>query len=223
MSAEHVMVAVLSPHPAVREGFTAMLNRHADRIRVIELPSSFEDLEPHVVLYDVMGLYNSDGVEFDELIKKTAAVVFAVSRELRPDLLTRALERGADGFFELGVTEEELVAAIDSAMTGWQVGDPGPDPVVGSSGSEQRSRRLGQDVGLTQRETTVLGLIVQGLSNDEIAAREFLSINTVKTYIRMAYRKIGVSTRAGAAVWAVQHGFGYEGEPPSAYLAPQQD
>ena len=140
-------------------------------------------------------------------MKKTACVVFAVSRTLRPDLLSQALARGADGFFELGVTEDELITAVDSAMTGWQLGDPGPDPVVGSSTSEQRLVRLGGDLGLTGRETRVLALIAQGLTNDEIAARDFLSINSVKVYIRHAYRKIGVNSRSQAAIWAVQHGF----------------
>jgi hypothetical protein len=50
-------------------------------------------------------------------------------------------------------------------------------------------------------------LILQGRSNQEVAAETFLSLNSVKTYIRSAYRKIGVHHRAQAAVWAMQHGF----------------
>ncbi|WP_243058130.1 response regulator transcription factor [Nocardioides sp. SR21] len=206
MPAGIAKVAVLSPHPVVVEGFSAMLSRHHDRVEVIDLPTSFDDLEPDVVLYDVAALADGDGVDLDELVKATASVVLAVARDLRPDLLGRALSRGVDGFIPLGAGEEELMAGIDSAMTGWQAGDPGPDPVVGSSTSEQRSHRLGADVGLSVREARVLSLIAQGRSNDEIAAEEFLSVNTVKSYIRTAYRKIGVHTRSQAVVWAVQHG-----------------
>jgi DNA-binding NarL/FixJ family response regulator len=206
MPAGIAKVAVLSPHPVVVEGFTAMLSRHHDRVEVIDLPTSFDDLEPDVVLYDVAALAEGDGVDLDELVKQTASVVLAVARDLRPDLLGKALSRGVDGFFSVDVGEAELLAAVESAMTGWQAGDPGPDPVVGSSTSAQRSHQLGADVGLSPREQRVVSLIAQGLSNDQIAAREYITVNTVKTYIRTAYRKIGASTRAQAVVWAIQHG-----------------
>jgi DNA-binding CsgD family transcriptional regulator len=62
-------------------------------------------------------------------------------------------------------------------------------------------------VGLTAREAEVLALITQGFSNQEIAERSYLSINSVKTYIRTAYRKIGVTRRAQAVVWGMKHGF----------------
>jgi DNA-binding NarL/FixJ family response regulator len=138
--------------------------------------------------------------------------VLAIARDLRPDLLGRALSQGVDGFIAMDASEEELLAGVDSAMTGWQAGDPGPDPVVGSSDSEQRSHRMGADAGLSDREAHVLALIAQGLSNDQIAANEYLSVNTVKSYIRTAYRKIGVHTRPQAVAWAVRHGVDADAE-----------
>jgi NarL family two-component system response regulator LiaR len=65
---------------------------------------------------------------------------------------------------------------------------------------------------LSSRESQIVALIVQGLSNQEIADIAYLSINSVKTYIRTAYRKMGVTRRSQAVVWAMQHGFG----PPPA-------
>ncbi|WP_345520958.1 response regulator transcription factor [Nocardioides conyzicola] len=61
-------------------------------------------------------------------------------------------------------------------------------------------------VGLTGREVQVLALIAEGLTNQEIADRVYISINSVKTYIRAAYRKVGVNSRSQAAIWAMQHG-----------------
>jgi len=174
-----VKVAVLSSQQVVVEGFTAMLSRHHDRFVIVEVPTAPTDPEPDVVLYDVVGLVEGKGEDLDYLVKQTGAAVFAVTRKLRPDLLAQALNRGAGGFFELGVTEEELVDAIESAVTGWHVGDAGTDPMVGSSTSEQRSHRLGQDVGLSPRQARILALIAQGLSNDEIAA--------VTTFLRQSW------------------------------------
>ena len=80
---------------------------------------------------------------------------------------------------------EGIVAMVEAAAAG------SPEPTDG-------------DAGLSAREVEVLALIAEGLTNQEIADRVFVSINSVKTYIRSAYRKIGVHSRSQAAVWAHQ-------------------
>ena len=65
----------------------------------------------------------------------------------------------------------------------------------------------GKEHGLTVRESEIVALITQGLSNQEIAERSYLSINSVKTYIRTAYRKMGVERRSQAVLWGIRHGF----------------
>jgi DNA-binding CsgD family transcriptional regulator len=62
-----------------------------------------------------------------------------------------------------------------------------------------------QDVALTPREREVLTLVAEGLSNQEIAERLFVTSNTLKSYIRSAYRKVGVRTRAQAVRWMYEH------------------
>lgn len=61
------------------------------------------------------------------------------------------------------------------------------------------------DPGLTSREAEIVMLLTHGLSNQQIADHSFLSINSVKTYIRSAYRKIGVQTRSQALLWGMDH------------------
>ena len=211
MSAVRTKVAVISPQPLTMEGFAGILGRHPHRFELVTSSTWRDDLEeeqePDVVLYDVLGLVRGDGSDLDHLIKETSSAVFAVGRDLRPALLSQALEQGVDGFFSEDVTEEELLAAIDSAMTGWLPGDEGPDPVVGSSTSAARAHQLGTDQGLSRRESQVVAMVAQGRRNDEIADRLFISINSVKSYIRTAYRKIGVTTRSQAVAWAIEHGF----------------
>jgi len=66
---------------------------------------------------------------------------------------------------------------------------------------------LGQEAGLTPREAEIIGLIAQGLNNSDITEKCSLSVNSVKSYIRSAYRKMDVSSRSQAVAWGVQHGF----------------
>ncbi|RIK15937.1 MAG: hypothetical protein DCC50_06575 [Acidobacteria bacterium] len=64
----------------------------------------------------------------------------------------------------------------------------------------------GMDHQLSPREAEVVAFITQGLSNQDITERAYLSMNTVKTYIRSAYLKMGVTTRSQAVRWGMQHG-----------------
>jgi DNA-binding CsgD family transcriptional regulator len=67
---------------------------------------------------------------------------------------------------------------------------------------------------LTGRERDVLELITNGYTNSEVGRLLFLSLNSVKTYVRSAYRKIGAETRSQAVVWGVRHGLLAEYDPP---------
>ena len=114
------------------------------------------------------------------------------------------MDRGATAVIPLSISAEQLTEVIRAAVEGHLEDLPTvltPDDSVFP----------GKDVGLSRRESDVVGLIAQGRSNQEIADECFLSINSVKTYIRSAYRKIGVHQRAQAVAWALQHGFA----PPS--------
>ena len=82
---------------------------------------------------------------------------------------------------------------------------------------------LGREAGLSGRESSVLRLIVQGHTTCEIAERLHLSINSIKTYIRTTYRKIGVKSRLQAVTWAIQHGFPIEREEPGETRGAQPD
>jgi DNA-binding CsgD family transcriptional regulator len=74
--------------------------------------------------------------------------------------------------------------------------------------------------GLSPRESNVLELVVLGHTNQQIADTLYLSINSVKTYIRSAYRKTGVSTRGQAVAWGIQHGFSAEQIEPTPRHGP---
>ena len=212
MHGRPLRVAVRSPQQVVAEGLVSLLGRRPGRVEVVASPRSYDDVEPDVVLYDVLDLLDGDTDRLRFLVERTTAKVLAVGRDLRPDLASAALAAGADGFFSMGASEDELLEAVESAGTGWEEGDPGPSPIIGAAGSEVWAHQLGTDVGLTEREAEVLAKIAEGHTNHEIAQQLYLSINSVKTYIRSAYRKIGAESRSQAVSWAIRHGF--PAEPP---------
>jgi DNA-binding NarL/FixJ family response regulator len=156
---------------------------------------------PDVVLYDVINLDEGDTTELEFLLKHTVSTVIAVDRTLKPELGTRAREAGVEWAITLDIDPDELVAVIADAMTG----NLEDDTNVAQEWSA--TSHLGAEAGISPREADILQLVVMGYSNQEIAEELFLSINSVKTYIRSAYHKIDANSRSQAIVWAIQNGF----------------
>jgi len=194
MSEQPVRLAIVSRQEVVARGLTAMLADYPDRVIVTALPTVWTSAAGvQVVLYDTLGLHDGDGADLDHLVHRTGAKVLVVSRDMRPDLRARALAKGCSSWISMSVRAKELVEAIELTAAG----APLPD----------QEERLGQDAGLSPREVETIALITQGLSNQEIADRLHLTTNTLKSHIRQAYRKMGVTSRPQAVVWALQHGF----------------
>jgi DNA-binding NarL/FixJ family response regulator len=118
------------------------------------------------------------------------------------DAVSTELARGAAGYISKRAPAERLVRGLVQVSRGRVVVElVGPRPAA----APQRPAP-GPDWPLTDRETAVLALIAQGRSNQEIAEDLSLSINSIKSYIRVAYRKIDVSSRSQAVLWGVRHG-----------------
>ncbi len=86
--------------------------------------------------------------------------------------------------------------------------DPTPSPSIPDQpggGGETGDLWPGKAQGLTLREGEIIEMITCGLSNQEIAEHTFLSINSIKSYIRSSYRKMGVTSRSEAVLWGVHH------------------
>jgi DNA-binding NarL/FixJ family response regulator len=199
-----IRLAIVNDYEIVVAGVAAMLEPHRDRIAVVELNSGLPVLsDVDVILYDTFGQVQGDGVDLNDLVHGSDARVVIFSWNLQPDLVQRAIDKGAAGYLSKGLSSADVVEAVEAVHAGKIVTPP-------ESGTIDRGANgdwPGRDVGLTAREAEVLALITQGLSNQEIAKRSYLSINSVKTYIRTAYRKIGVTRRSQAVVWGMKHGF----------------
>ncbi|GCD90031.1 response regulator transcription factor [Nocardioides sp. LS1] len=196
-------IAVLNDYELVVAGIAAVLGPFSDRVVVVELDSRMPVVsDVDIVLYDTFGQVQGDALDVEELVPHGAARLVVFSWNLDPGLIERAVSHGVAGYLSKGLSGEEIVDALERIAAGERVL---PDPATRAD--EDFGRWPGDTVGLSARESEMLALIVRGLPNKEIATRAGLSINSVKTYIRTAYRKIGVTTRAQAVVWAMAHGF----------------
>ncbi|GAA4698101.1 response regulator transcription factor [Nocardioides conyzicola] len=203
-SSPHVIrVGLISDQSIVRAGVRSLLAPYDDRVTVVDIGPESDLGDAQVVLYDVLGLHQGDVKGLETAVKAHPGRVLALSRELQPGLAARALGIGAVASVSLGIDAEELVEVIEAFAAGHLEDGSQAD----LDNQADRRRQLGRGVNLSPRELEVLGLIVRGRSNEEIAAELYLSINTVKTVIRSVYRKIGVATRSRAVAWAIEHGF----------------
>jgi NarL family two-component system response regulator LiaR len=201
-----VRVALMNDYELVVSGLQQLLAPYADRVRVVELDSLLPvHTETDVLLYDAFGRERVTG-PVEEVINQTDAKVVIYTWHLDPELVQDALAKGAMGCVSKTVDAIELVSALEKVNAGSVVVSDA-DPAEALEAEITQGDWPGRQHGLSARESEVLALIAQGLSNQEIADRAFLSINSVKTYIRSAYRKIGVERRTQAVLWATRSGF----------------
>ena len=197
-------VAVVNDYELVVVGVAALLEPYRDRVQVVELDSNLPVLrDVDVILYDTFGQVQGRGVDVESLVDGGPAKVVVYSWNLHGRLVEDSLEAGVAGYLSKGVEAEELVTAIERVHAGERV----LPQIGGTVNPRPESDWPGKEFGLSAREAEIIALITQGLSNQEIAERSYLSINSVKTYIRTAYRKIGVERRAQAVLWGIKHGF----------------
>jgi DNA-binding NarL/FixJ family response regulator len=193
-----VWVQIVTTQRVVELGLRAMLAGVSAPFTLTTSGPSVAD--PDVVLFDVICMRDGDTAELDVWVKDTATIVIAIDRTLRPELGAQARAHGVEWSIALDITDDDFVQVIREAIAGTL-----EDSDIAQEW--ETTDFLGQEVGLSPRESTVLVLVTRGFSNQDIADELYLSINSVKTYIRSAYRKIGASTRSQAVAWSIQAGF----------------
>ena len=159
-----------------------------------------------MTLYDTFSQSQVDAADIDEVLANDRTGAVAIyTWNMHPDLAARAISKGCRGYLDKGMSAEELVDAIIAIADGGRWSHP---VAVGCKHPHQAGPLTWPGRGRADRPRGrgVLALITQGLTNADIAARSYLSINSVKTYIRSAYRKIGVERRSQAVRWGLEHG-----------------
>jgi DNA-binding NarL/FixJ family response regulator len=206
-----IRIIVVDDHEVVRAGIRSMLR--GEDIKIVAEAGSGEDaissVQKHncdVVLLDIR-MPGGDGLNALGRIKldKPDLPVVMLSTYDNPTYVARAVALGAAGYVLKGADREDLLKAIRTAASGetaWT-----RDELRRVTGALATPRLAADvEVPLTQRESEVLRQLALGLTNKEIATSLHISYETVKEHVQHILRKIGVSDRTQAAVWAVRKG-----------------
>jgi NarL family two-component system response regulator LiaR len=198
-----VRVALSNDYHVVLAGVAAMLEPYRESIEVVEMTSNRSMSQPvDLILYDTFGRLPGDDEKLERIVAENDAKVVVYSWDSYP--VDVALAHGADGYIHKGLPPEDLAATILAIARGDYRESA---PAESAEDDASMPSWPGKEAGLSPRESEILTFIARGLSNQDIAGRAYLSVNTIKTYIRTAYRKIGVTTRAQAVRWALTNGF----------------
>lgn len=199
-----IRILIVDDHHAMRMGLAAMLSLCPDFLVVGEATDtegaiqSCEALTPDVVLMDLR-IPGGGGAEATLSIRQRwpHTRVLVVTTYDGDEDIHRSIQAGASGYLLKGLSSADLVAAVATVHRGGRVM---PEAVA------LRFREREQRKGLSGRELEVLQRIVRGRSNKEIASEMGIGEESVKTYLRSLFHKLGVSDRTQAAIQAIRQG-----------------
>jgi NarL family two-component system response regulator LiaR len=203
-----IRVVIVDDHAMLRRGLRFFLRGFDDLELVGEATSGKEafdlcsQVEPDVVLMDMV-MPDLDGAEATRILRERhpKVQVIALTSFQEEDLVERALQAGAIGYLLKNVAADDLAQAIREAHAGKSTLAPEATEVLIQA---TRQKASPADYGLTAREKEVLALLVEGLSNAEIAERLVISVPTAKFHVRGILSKLGVSSRTEAVTLAWQ-------------------
>jgi len=207
-SSKRIRVLVVDDHTMVRRGLATFLKVFDDLELSGEAASGQEaiqlcaQLQPDVVLMDMV-MPDMDGATATRLIRKQSpsVQVLALTSFKEEILVQSALQAGAIGYLLKDVSADELAQAIRAAHAGRSTLSPEAAEALVHASSQPPA----PGIDLTGRELDVLSLMVEGLSNTQIAARLAVSPSTIKSHVSSILAKLRVASRTEAVTLALRH------------------
>jgi NarL family two-component system response regulator LiaR len=202
-----IRVMLVDDHDMVRKGLAMFLDTFEDLELVGEASGGHDavrladTIQPDVILMDLV-MPDGDGVTATRLIREAhpAIQVIALTSFKEDELVRGALQAGAIGYLLKNATIDELAQAIRAAKSG--------RPTLAAEAAQvlvRSATRPGPEYRLTEREREVLALLVEGLTNRQIAQRLTLSHSTIKFHVSSILSKLGAASRTEAVSLALQH------------------
>lgn len=183
-----IRTSVLTRRDIVARGIVVILADHPQQIAVVPVPSLTDSrIAADVLVYDLALIHHLGQDHLSTMVRAASRRVVGLAPAAASPLRGIADELGVAGCVTLDVSSNELLGAVRRVAAGEMLKAAGPK------------------TPLSRREAQVMLLICQGLTNQEVSARLFLSMNTVKSHLRSAYRKMGVATRPQAMLWCAEH------------------
>jgi DNA-binding NarL/FixJ family response regulator len=219
-----ISVIIVDDHPVFRQGLRNVLDVHEDLAIIgsaTDGPEAIElvqDLEPDVVLMDI-NLPTLNGLQATRQLKSICADVNVIMLTAYDDeeQVYHAIRAGASAYYSKDVSPERLVDVIRHVSQGrYVIGEKVLDEAGIGDWLLAEFRRFGGEIfsaddrfldPLSPREMEILELVIQGMSNREIAYNLGISHQTVKNHMTSILSKLGVSDRTQAAVYALRHGW----------------
>ncbi|HHR6149697.1 TPA: two-component system response regulator NarL [Providencia alcalifaciens] len=208
---EKSTILLIDDHPMLRNGVKQLISLEPSLQVIGEAGDGktgiqiAEEQDPDLILLD-LNMPGMNGFEtLDELRKRELSgriILFTVSNY--SDDLISALKRGADGYLLKDMEPEELIIALKEAASGKMVVSPTLTSVLAESLRENQSQNENDAIALTPRESDILELIAQGLSNKMIARNLDIAESTVKVHVKHLLKKLNLKSRVEAAVWVLQ-------------------
>lgn len=217
-----INVLLIEDHELYRMGLSMLLDKADDINLIAEAGDGIDgvkkarEFSPNVILMDI-GLPNLDGIEATQRIKdfmpETKILIFT-SRDSEHDIF-ESFKAGADGYIMKGASPEQTISAIKAVNEGVGWIDPAIAKIVFSNIGINRSNNNVSNVnnsrernsyGLTERELDVLSLMVEGLSNPQIADKLVITRATAKAHVHSILQKLCATTRTQATVTAMKEG-----------------
>ncbi|MDQ6783580.1 MAG: response regulator transcription factor [Actinomycetota bacterium] len=207
---------LVDDHQMVLDGLAAMLRPHAQAVRIVAATTNAVearrlavDLRPDIALVDIR-MRAVTGFELCEQLLRVHPDGKVVLLTVYDDeqYLFQGLRAGAVGYLTKQLEAEDLVGHLARVVAGEIVVDPALAGRVALSAArlERGEFWVGAHLGLSQRESSVLELIVHGHGNRVIAGRLTLGEETIKTHVSSIYRKLGVTDRTQAVAFALREG-----------------
>ena len=207
-----IRIMVCDDHEVIRTGLKTLLAgtdieiiaEAADGKTAIELA---QQVNPDVILLDIR-MPGTDGLATLEKLRVVVpnSYVVMLSTYDNPTYIARAVALGASDYVLKGSSRDALIATITAVANGEAPSRSGELRRIAGAMKVRQTLEDDDEVPLTQRETQVLRHVALGLSNKEIGRSLEISVETVKEHVQNILRKIAVSDRTQAAVWAVRRG-----------------